>query len=142
MTTPIDATYIDGPEPGLTYEEVVALRERLAASENSDEFRARLAASRVPKAPKVTIPRRHLPRKLAYVTFSLAGWDGEFTLPSRNLLTQREQQGIRRGDETALREVFGDVYEAVQDMTDDEVIALMEAWGGASGVSAGESSAA
>ena len=131
MTTPIDPSYIDGPEPELTYEEVVALRERLAASENSDEFLARLAASRVPK-----------PRKLAYVTFSLAGWDGDFTLPSRNLLTQREQQGIRRGDETALREVFGDVYEAVQDMTDDEVIALMEAWGEASGVTTGESNAA
>ena len=90
----------------------------------------------------MTIPRRHLPRKLAYVKFSLDGWDGEFTLPSRNLLTQREQWGIRRGDETVLREVFGDVYEVVQDMTDDEVIALMEAWGEASGVTMGESNAA
>lgn len=142
MTTPIDATYIDGPEPGLTYEEIVALRERLAASENSDEFRARLAASRVPKVPEVAIPRRHLPRKLAYVTFSLDGWDGEFTLPSRNLLTQREQQGIRRGDETALRGIFKDAFEAVQDMTDDEVIALLDAWGEASGVTTGESNAA
>ena len=142
MTMPVDATYMDGPEPELTYEEIVALRERLAASENSDEFRARLAASRVPKAPEVAIPRRHLPRKLAYVTFRLAGWDGDFTLPSRNLLTQREQQGIRRGDETVLREVFGEIYEAVQDMTDDEVIALMEAWGRASGVTTGESNAA
>ena len=110
-------------------------------------MRARLAQAeaqprRTVKTPKVAIPRRHLPRKLAYVKFSLDGWDGEFTLPSRNLLTQREQQGIRRGDETALREVFGEIYEAVQDMTDDEVIALMEAWGEASGVSAGESSAA
>ena len=142
MTTPIDSSYIDGPEPELTYEEAVALRERLAASENSDEFLRSLAASRVPKAPKVAIPRRHLPRKLAYVTFRLPGWDGDFTLPSRNLLTQREQWGIRRGEETVLREVFGEIYEAVQDMTDDEVIALMEAWGEASGVSAGESSAA
>lgn len=134
MTTPIDATYIDGPAPELTDEELAALRARLAQAEAQPR--------RTVKTPKVAIPRRHLPRKLAYVTFSLDGWDGEFTLPSRNLLTQREQQGIRRGDETALREVFGDVYEAVQDMTDDEVIALMEAWGEASGVSAGESNAA
>ena len=74
--------------------------------------------------------------------FNLDGWDGEFALPSRNLLTQREQLGIRRGDETVLREVFGEIYEAVQDMTDDEVIALMEAWGEASGITTGESSAA
>ena len=134
MTTPIDATYIDGPAPELTDEELAALRARLAQAEAQPR--------RTVKTPKVAIPRRHLPRKLAYVTFSLDGWDGEFTLPSRNLLTQREQQGIRRGDETALREGFGDVYEAVQDMTDDEVIALMEAWGEASGVSAGESNAA
>ena len=134
MTTPIDATYIDGPAPELTDEELAALRARFAQAEAQPR--------RTVKTPKVAIPRRHLPRKLAYVTFSLAGWDGEFTLPSRNLLTQREQQGIRRGDETALREVFGEIYEAVQDMTDDEVIALMEAWGEASGVSAGESNAA
>ena len=134
MTTPIDATYIDGPAPELTDEELAALRARLAQAEGQPR--------RFEKTPKVAIPRRHLPRKLAYVTFRLPGWDGEFVLPSRNLLTQREQWGIRRGDETALREVFGDVYEAVQDMTDDEVIALMEAWGEASGVSAGESNAA
>lgn len=134
MTMPVDTTYMDGPEPELTDEELAALRARLAQAEAGPR--------RVEKTPKVTIPRRHLPRKLAYVTFRLPGWDGDFTLPSRDLLTQREQQGIRRGDETALREVFGDVYEAVQDMTDDEVIALMEAWGEASGVSAGESNAA
>lgn len=142
MTTPINDAYIDGPEPELTYEEIVALRERLAASENSDEFMARLAASRVTNPPKAAIPRRHLPRKLTHVKFNLDGWDGDFTLPSRNLLTQREQLGIRRGDETVLREVFGEIYEAVQDMTDDEVIALMEAWGEASGITTGESSAA
>ena len=134
MTAPIDATYIDGPAPELTDEELAALRARLAQAEAQPR--------RSEKTPKVAIPRRHLPRKLAYVTFRLPGWDGDFTLPSRNLLTQREQQGIRRGDEAILREVFGPVYEAVQDMTDDEVIALMEAWGEASGVSAGESNAA
>ena len=134
MTMPVDTTYMDGPESELTDEELAALRARLAQAEAQPR--------RFEKTPKVAIPRRHLPRKLAYVTFRLDGWDGEFTLPSRNLLTQREQWGIRRGDETVLREVFGDVYEAVQDMTDDEVIALMEAWGGASGVSAGESNAA
>ena len=134
MTNPIDATYIDGPEPDLTDEELAALRARLAQAEAQPR--------RFEKTPKVAVPRRHLPRKLAYVTFRLPGWDGDFTLPSRNLLTQREQWGIRRGDETVLREVFGDVYEAVQDMTDDEVIALMEVWGEASGVSAGESNAA
>lgn len=134
MTAPIDATYIDGPAPELTDEELAALRARLAQAEGQPR--------RFEKTPKVAIPRRHLPRKLAYVTFRLPGWDGEFVLPSRNLLTQREQWGIRRGDETVLREVFGEIYEAVQDMTDDEVIALMEAWGEASGVSVGESSAA
>lgn len=134
MTMPVDTTYMDGPEPELTDEELAALRARLAQAEAQPR--------RVEKTPKVAIPRRHLPRKLAYVTFRLPGWDGDFTLPSRNLLTQREQQGIRRGDETVLREVFGDVYEAVQDMTDDEVIALMEAWGEASGVTTGESNAA
>ena len=134
MTMPVDTTYMDGPEPELTDEELAALRARLAQAEAQPR--------RTVKTPKVAVPRRHLPRKLAYVTFRLDGWAGEFVLPSRNLLTQREQQGIRRGDETALREVFGDVYEAVQDMTDDEVIALMEAWGEASGVSAGESNAA
>lgn len=134
MTAPINATYIDGPAPELTDEELAALRARLAQAEAQPR--------RFEKAPKVAIPRRHLPRKLAYVTFRLPGWDGEFMLPSRNLLTQREQWGIRRGDETVLREVFGEIYEAVQDMTDDEVIALMGAWGEASGVSAGESNAA
>ena len=134
MTAPIDDTYIDGPAPELTDEELAALRARLAQAEAQPR--------RTAKTPKAAIPRRHLPRKLAYVTFRLPGWDGDFTLPSRNLLTQREQQGIRRGDETVLREVFGEIYEAVQDMTDDEVIALMDAWGEASGVSAGESNAA
>ena len=76
------------------------------------------------------------------MTFSLDGWDGEFTLPSRNLLNQREQKGLRSGDETVLREIFKDAFESLLDMTDDEVITLMDAWGEASGVSAGESSAA
>lgn len=134
MTTPINDAYIDGPAPELTDEELAALRARLAQAEAQPR--------RFEKTPKVAVPRRHLPRKLAYVTFRLPGWDGDFTLPSRNLLTQREQWGIRRGEETVLREVFGEIYEAVQDMTDDEVIALMEAWGEASGVSAGESNAA
>lgn len=134
MTTPIDATYIDGPAPELTDEELAALRARLAQAEAQPR--------RTVKTPKVAIPRRHLPRKLAYVTFRLPGWDGDFTLPSRNLLTQREQQGLRQGDETVLREVFGEVYEAVQDMTNQEIFALMDVWGEASGVSAGESNAA
>lgn len=134
MTMPVDTTYMDGPEPELTDEELAALRARLAQAEAGPR--------RFEKTPKVTIPRRHLPRKLAYVTFRLPGWDGDFTLPSRNLLTQREQQGIRRGDETVLREIFKDAFEAVQDMTDDEVITLLDAWGEASGVPTGESNAA
>ena len=134
MTTPIDATYIDGPAPELTDEELAALRARLAQAEAQPR--------RTVKTPKAAIPRRHLPRKVAYVTFSLPGWDGEFTLPSRNLLNQREQQGLRRGDETVLREIFKDAFESLLDMTDDEIVALMDAWGEASGVSAGESSAA
>lgn len=134
MTMPVDTTYMDGPEPELTDEELAALRARLAQA----EARSR----RFEKTPQVAIPRRHLPRKLAYVTFRLPGWDGDFTLPSRNLLTQREQQGIRRGDETVLRGIFKDAFEAVQDMTDDEVIALLDAWSEASGVTTGESNAA
>lgn len=134
MTMPVDTTYMDGPEPELTDEELAALRARLAQAEAQPR--------RVGKTPQVAIPRRHLPRKLAYVTFRLPGWDGDFTLPSRNLLTQREQQGIRRGDETVLRGIFKDAFEAVQDMTDDEVIALLDAWGEASGVTTGESNAA
>jgi hypothetical protein len=134
MTMPVDTTYMDGPEPELTDEELAELRARLAQAEAQPRH--------VGKTPKVAIPRRHLPRKLAYVTFRLPGWDGDFTLPSRNLLTQREQQGIRRGDETVLRGIFKDAFEAVQDMTDDEVIALLEAWGEASGVTTGESNAA
>lgn len=134
MTMPVDTTYMDGPEPELTDEELAALRARLAQAEAQPR--------RFEKTPQVAIPRRHLPRKLAYVTFRLPGWDGDFTLPSRNLLTQREQQGIRRGDETVLRGIFKDAFEAVQDMTDDEVIALLDAWGEASGVTTGESNAA
>ena len=75
-------------------------------------------------------------------TGRLPGWDGDFTLPSRNLLNQREQKGLRSGDETVLREIFKDAFESLLDMTDDEIITLMDAWGEASGVSAGESSAA
>ena len=41
-----------------------------------------------------------------------------------------------------LREIFKDAFESLLDMTDDEIITLMDAWGEASGVSAGESSAA
>lgn len=134
MTMPVDTTYMDGPEPELTDEELAALRARLAQAEAQPR--------RFEKTPQAAIPRRHLPRKLAYVTFRLPGWDGDFTLPSRNLLTQREQQGIRRGDETVLRGIFKDAFEAVQDMTDDEVIALLDAWGEASGVTTGESNAA
>ena len=134
MTMPVDTTYMDGPEPELTDEELAALRARLAQAEAQPR--------RFEKAPKVAIPRRHLPRKLAYVTFSLPGWDGEFVLPSRNLLNQREQKGLRSGDETVLREIFKDAFESLLDMTDDEIIALMDAWAEASGVSAGESNAA
>ena len=134
MTTPIDATYIDGPAPELTDEELAALRARLAQAEAQP--RRNMAA------PKAAIPRRHLPRKLAYVTVTLDGWDGEFTLPSRNLLTQREQQGLRKGDDTVLKELFGPAYEALQEMTNQEVFALIEAWDEASGVTTGESSAA
>ena len=136
MTMPVDTTYMDGPEPELTDEELAALRARLAQAE------AQPQPQRVEKTPKVAIPRRHLPRKLAYVTFSLDGWDGEFTLPSRNLLNQREQKGLRSGDETVLREIFKDAFESLLDMTDDEIIALMDAWGEASGVTMGESNAA
>lgn len=134
MTMPVDTTYMDGPEPELTDEELAALRARLAQAEAGPQ--------RVEKTPKVAIPRRNLPRKLAYVTFSLDGWDGEFTLPSRNLLNQREQKGLRSGDETVLREIFKDTFESLLDMTDDEVITLMDAWGEASGVTTGESNAA
>ena len=134
MTTPIDATYIDGPAPELTDEELAALRARLAQAE---------AQPRRPvKTPQAAIPRRHLPRKLTYVTVRLDGWDGEFTLPSRNLLTQREQQGLRKGDDAVLKDLFGTAYEALQEMTNQEVFALIDAWDEASGVTTGESSAA
>lgn len=133
MTMPVDTTYMDGPEPELTDEELAALRARLAQAEAQPR--------RTVKTPQAAIPRRHLPRKLAYVTFRLPGWDGDFTLPSRNLLTQREQKGLRSGDETVLREIFKDAFESLLDMTDDEVIALMDAWSEASGVTMGESNA-
>lgn len=94
-------------------------------------------------AKPAPIPRRNLPRKVAAVRFTLPGWDGEFELPNRKYLSQAEQRGIVGNNEKVMRQVFGDgIYEAVLDMTDDEVTDFVKAWNEASGVSEGESGAA
>lgn len=142
----IDDTYIDGDL--LDEADAEATPAGLSAAER-EQLRALLATSgatsrrkEAPRPPVVRVPRRLEPRKVTHVRFQLSGWGGEFEVPSANHLTQREQQGIARGDLDVIKEVFGPVAEAIEDMTNDEVQAFSEAWRDASGVTAGESTAA
>ena len=145
----LDDTYIDGDLPddtdieaaptGLSEEEQEQLRALLSTAGSQTATPRRKEA---PKPPAVQVPRRVKPRRVTHVTFRLDGWAGSFTVPSANHLTQREQQGIARGDMDTLKEVFGPVIEAIEDMTNDEVQVFTEAWRNASGVTTGESTAA
>ncbi|MDO5066213.1 MAG: hypothetical protein Q4D96_02890 [Propionibacteriaceae bacterium] len=145
----LDDTYIDGDLPddtdteaaptGLSEAEQEQLRALLSTAGSQATTPRRKEA---PKPPTVQVPRRLKPRKVTHVTFRVEGWSGAFTVPSANHLTQREQQGITRGDMDILKEVFGPVIEAIEDMTNDEVQAFTEAWRDASGVTTGESTAA
>uniref|UniRef100_A0AAU8B2K1 Tail assembly chaperone n=1 Tax=Dulem virus 32 TaxID=3145750 RepID=A0AAU8B2K1_9CAUD len=133
---PIDTQYIDGPEPEFTDEEIAALRAKLA------DLDAAPRGVTAPPPSRMALPRRTLPRKLVTVRFQLDGWAGTFEVPSVNYLTQREQQGVARGDDEIIRSIFGDLADVIQDMTNDEVQAFAAAWRDASGVTSGESPAA
>jgi hypothetical protein len=145
----IDTTYIDGDLPddadadaALT-ELSEAEREQLRALLSMAGDQA--ATPRHEKAfrpPRAQVPRRLKPRRVTHVTFRIEGWAGAFTAPSANHLTQREQQGIARGDLNVIKDVFGPVAEVIEDMTNDELQAFSEAWRDASGVTSGESPAA
>lgn len=120
---------------GLSSEEIEALRAKLAAFDSA-------TAPPVPPAPKIALPHRVGERPKRHVTFTMPGWEGEFTALSRKNMTLEQQLGLRGGDMSILEEVFGDCYDAILGMDETEVIDLMKAWSDASGVAEGESPAA
>ena len=89
------------------------------------------------------IGKRKGSKKVHAVTFTIEGFDGEFTFPSLNSVPFGVQSRLSKGDGDALLNWLpeGDLRDFVYDLDDDsgELGAFMKAWSEASEVDSGKS---